>query len=192
MLDFDYCGRRARDERAIALASPCAKARAIHFELATLYDRRAQQPLCSLRILVVEDEYLIASEIEETLAGKGAEIVGPAGCVETADELLSATAVQAAVVDLRLGGEMAFDLLDRLADRRVPAVLVTGYDREAIPPAYRALQLIQKPICADALTEALVAPAGLRFDNLDLRAFDDLHSARDLNGAAFVNKKAAP
>jgi hypothetical protein len=166
MLDFDYCGRRARDERAIALASPCAKARAIHFELATLYDRRAQQPLRSLRILVVEDEYLIASEIEETLAGKGAEIVGPA--------------------------EMAFDLLDRLADRRVPAVLVTGYDREAIPPAYRALQLIQKPICADALTEALVAPAGLRFDNLDLRAFDDLHSARDLNGAAFVNKKAAP
>ena len=81
MLDFDYCGRRARDERAIALASPCAKARAIHFELATLYDRRAQQPLRSLRILVVEDEYLIASEIEETLAGKGAEIVGPAGCV---------------------------------------------------------------------------------------------------------------
>lgn len=78
------------------------------------------------------------------------------------------------------------------AFRRVPAVLVTGYDREAIPPAYRALQLIQKPICADALTEALVAPAGLRFDNLDLRAFDDLHSARDLNGAAFVNKKAAP
>jgi DNA-binding NtrC family response regulator len=50
--------------------------------------------------------------------------------VETADELLSATAVQAAVVDLRLGGEMAFDLLDRLADRRVPAVLVTGYDRK--------------------------------------------------------------
>ena len=49
MLDFDYCGRRARDERAIALASPCAKARAIHFELATLYDRRAQQPLVSVR-----------------------------------------------------------------------------------------------------------------------------------------------
>ena len=99
MLDLDYCGRRARDERAIALASPCAKAR---------------------------------------------------------------------------------------ADRRVRGVLVRGYVREAIPPAYRALQLIQKPICADALTEALVAPAGLRFDNLDLRAFDDLHSARDLNGAAFV------
>lgn len=62
MLDFDYCGRRARDERAIALASPCAKARAIHFELATLYDRRAQQPLRSLRILVVEDELLIFTE----------------------------------------------------------------------------------------------------------------------------------
>lgn len=92
-----------------------------------------------------EDEYLIASEIEETLARKGAEVVGPAGCVETADELLAATAVQAAVVDLRLGGEMAFDLLDRLADRSVPAVLVTGYDRASIPRPYRSL-----PFCPEA------------------------------------------
>ena len=90
------------------------------------------------RILVVEDEYVIAMEIAGVLEDCGAEIVGPVGSVGEALDLVSRQRlIDGAVLDVNLGGERVFPVARLLAARSVPYLFVTGYD---------ALELAEFPI----------------------------------------------
>jgi DNA-binding NtrC family response regulator len=97
------------------------------------------------RILVVEDEYFLASDLAEAIDATGARVIGPTGRLNDAKELARSQELDMAVLDVNLRGEMVFELLDQLIDRHVPILLATGYSRAALPERYRACHLLEKP-----------------------------------------------
>jgi len=113
------------------------------------------------RILVVEDEYLLAEDLAETLAGLGVCVLGPVGALDEALELLDTLlttdgGLDGAVLDVNLRGQMVFPLADALAARRVPYVFATGYGPEVLPERYRSAPLLQKPIQPRLLLSLLI------------------------------------
>jgi len=101
--------------------------------------------LSQAKILVVEDEYFLASDLAEAINGAGATVIGPTGRLEDAKELVRTEELNMAVLDVNLRGEMVFELLDDLIARKVPILLATGYSRAALPVQYRACHLVEKP-----------------------------------------------
>lgn len=78
-------------------------------------------------ILVVEDEFFTAMEVQSILTGAGYEVLGPAANVETALALLDERTPDAAVLDVNLGGERVTPVAEALEERQIPFVLATGY-----------------------------------------------------------------
>lgn len=108
------------------------------------------------RVLVVEDEYLLAEDACMELDRLGAVVMGPVPTVREALDLVAGTpAPDAAILDINLGGEMAFPVADALRARGIPFVFATGYDAEVIPEAYAAVPRIEKPLGLREVTEAL-------------------------------------
>jgi DNA-binding LytR/AlgR family response regulator len=112
-------------------------------------------PLDGRRVLVVEDEYLIAEDLREQLEASGAQVIGPVGHLEAALDHARDERIDAAVLDLNLGGAAAFPVADLLADRSVPMVFSTGYDAIAIPPRYAHVRTCIKPLAIATLVRAL-------------------------------------
>ena len=108
------------------------------------------------RILVVEDEYMIAQEIVGVLADAGAEILGPVPRLAAATQLIaSENRIDGALLDVNLGNDAIWPAVDALLARHIPLVLATGYDASAIPPAYAHLPRCEKPISGQDLAHAL-------------------------------------
>lgn len=104
------------------------------------------------RVLVVEDEYILAEDLREELERAGAVILGPVPTVAEALELLRiGPAPDVAVLDINLQGEMAWPVADRLRDMDVPFIFATGYEAEAIPRAYADVPRAEKPVAVRGL-----------------------------------------
>lgn len=116
-------------------------------------------PLHDQRILVVEDDYLIAAALAELLEESGAVVVGPFGRVAQALDAIrgAAAPLAAGVLDVDLRGETSYPVADALAALGVKVVLTTGYDTSAIAPEYRHLPRCEKPVTRRAVIEALGA-----------------------------------
>jgi DNA-binding response OmpR family regulator len=97
------------------------------------------------RILVVEDEFLIAMEVEDILRALGAEVVGPFGRLEPALGAVLKEDIHGAVLDVRLDGETSEEIAAVLVSRGVPVLLTTGYEGEQLPPVLRNLPRLRKP-----------------------------------------------
>ena len=104
-----------------------------------------QRPLQGRRVLLVEDEYLVAMEIEDILVELGAEVVGPFARVEPALSAARREALDGAVLDVRLDGETIDVVAAVLVARGVPVLLTTGYEGEQLPPDLRPLPRLRKP-----------------------------------------------
>jgi CheY-like chemotaxis protein len=115
-----------------------------------------------LRVLVVEDEALIAMDLGAALRGAGCEVVGPVARPDRALGHVDAGAIDAAVLDINLGGETVFAVADALARREVPFVFVTGYDRGALPERLRDRPLLGKPYSARSVLALLGEAVGRR------------------------------
>ena len=108
------------------------------------------------RILVVEDEYLIADDVRMALEEAGAEVLGPVASVKDAEELISSDPViDAALLDVNVRGEQIFAVADQLAERGVPFVFATGYDQASIPDRYSDRPCLEKPIKARQIANIL-------------------------------------
>jgi CheY-like chemotaxis protein len=108
------------------------------------------------RILIVEDEVLIALDTQETLCEVGYEVIGPATSIDQALMLLKTAPLDGAVMDINLGQEQIWPVADALAARKVPFVLLTGMASDCkIPDAHRDAPLIGKPVLPDKLLAAL-------------------------------------
>ena len=113
--------------------------------------------LSGRRILVVEDDYMIAEGIAEMLSEAGAEALGPVPTVADAICLVAAEGrVDAALLDVNLRGERIWPVVDALLAREVPLVLSTGYDENTIPETYAHLPRCGKPATGQAIAHALV------------------------------------
>jgi DNA-binding response OmpR family regulator len=98
------------------------------------------------RLLVVEDEALVAMLIEDVLADAGFEVVGPFGQAAKALSSLADETVDAAILDVNLGGgERSYSVANELSERGVPYIFLTGYGRAGIDPRYADIPVLQKP-----------------------------------------------
>jgi CheY-like chemotaxis protein len=97
------------------------------------------------RIMIVEDEYLIAMEIQDLLLDLGAEIVGPFGRLAPAVEAVNREQLHGALLDVRLDGETIDEIAETLVARGVPVLLTTGYEKEQLPPSLQHLSRVRKP-----------------------------------------------
>ncbi len=100
--------------------------------------------LAGKRVLVLEDEYFIASDIRQLLSDQDAIVIGPVGSLSQGLALAS-DPIDLAVLDVNLEGEQSFEVADVLLRRAVPFMFVTDYDRGSLPQRYRAEARIGKP-----------------------------------------------
>jgi len=118
--------------------------------------------LSGLRILVVEDDYIVADECGALLRKHGAEILGPVPDIARARACLGAAPPDCILLDINLKGEMAFDLAREIVVRGIPLVFTTSYDSSVLPASLRGRTLLQKPIETRALIQAVRRETRLR------------------------------
>lgn len=109
------------------------------------------------RVLVVEDNYLLALELADALEAANAVVVGP--CSNLADAGLHLAHSDLAVLDVNLSGQNTFHLADRLKALDVPYVFFTGYDKNVLPERFAGIDCITKPL-----------PPSIVVQHLDLRS----------------------
>ena len=98
-----------------------------------------------LRVLVVEDEPLIAMALEDVLVDQGIRVVGPAFDLEEALRLGREEDLDGAILDINIAGRKVFEVADTLAARAIPFVYVTGYSSDFLRDCDRDRPLLQKP-----------------------------------------------
>jgi CheY-like chemotaxis protein len=120
------------------------------------------QPLSGRRVLIVEDESLVAMLLETILEDMGCTPVGPASTVAEGLSMVAADApLDAALLDVNVAGSQVFPVAQALKDRGVPFVFSTGYGEGGLPDAWRGQSTIQKPFTEAAIREALMAAMGV-------------------------------
>jgi two-component sensor histidine kinase len=130
------------------------------------------------RILLVEDEPLVAMDIESQLEALGCEIVGPAGTLERAMQLIAAGGFDAALLDANLAGRPVHELAEALTRKGIPFSFATGYGREALPLGFREAALLSKPFGPNQLVA--VVKALLDGQNQPLGDFPPLRAANSV------------
>ncbi len=117
----------------------------------------ADSALRDRRILVVEDEFLIAMSLQDALENAGAVVVGPAPSVEKAiKQIESEPHIDAAVLDVNLGGMLAYPVADMLVAKNIPFVFTSGYEDNLLKSRYAQVKNCPKPYQFRAMEEALV------------------------------------
>ncbi len=111
--------------------------------------------LVGKRVLVVEDELLVAMLVEDMLADAGCIVVGPFARVTTALAAARMAAVDVALLDVNVAGEMVFPVAYVLEERGIPFLFVTGYGQAALPSNRPHWKACAKPFQAQHLTECL-------------------------------------
>jgi PAS domain S-box-containing protein len=135
--------------QAAAMVSPKAAPQS------TVTEFKARPKLSGRQLLVVEDEPLVALDIAGGLKDAGAEVVGPTGMEIEALQIIESTALDAAVLDASLHGRPVDKIAAALTKRNIPFVFVTGYGRDALPPAFAKGLLVSKPFSHQQLAEAV-------------------------------------
>ena len=107
------------------------------------------------RVLVVEDEFLIADDLARALRDVGAIPVGPVATIDEAEEIVRRQALDAAIVDLNLRGRMASDFARRLVSTGLPCLIVSGYDGAGLSESISGIARLEKPVSATVVIETL-------------------------------------
>lgn len=110
-----------------------------------------------LRILIVEDEMLVALNIEDMLIELGHEVAGIASRLEPALVLARDGRFDVAMLDVNLAGDRSFPIADLLIERNIPFLFATGYGLDGIEERYRDRLILQKPFRVGDLAAALDA-----------------------------------
>jgi CheY-like chemotaxis protein len=109
------------------------------------------------RILVVEDEYLVAMSLAEALQDAGSIVLGPVSSVDKAIKTIeSEPHIDGAVLDVNLGGVLAYPVADMLIARKIPFVFTSGYEDNVLRNRYAHVKNCPKPYLFRAIEEALV------------------------------------
>lgn len=113
------------------------------------------------RILIVEDDYLIAALLEDIMKAAGWRVVGPIGQLAEAIEAAAHQECDAALLDVNLGGETIYPVAEMLSARKVPFMFLTGYGAEGLEQPFAQRPRLGKPFRTKELLGAvarLVAP----------------------------------
>ena len=107
------------------------------------------------RILVVEDEALIAMDLQALLEDAGYRVLGPANSSSAAMKLIDADEPDVALLDVNLGRSDAFGVASILIERNTKVIFLTGHTAHKLPPAHRHLPLVSKPYLPQVLLQAV-------------------------------------
>ena len=107
------------------------------------------------RILILEDEAVVAMDIAAELEDDDWEVVGPAGALDKAEALARTEHLDAALLDINLSGANSFDLAARLRQDGVRVVFLTGYSAETLPETLSDCIVVSKPVIMSQLLSAL-------------------------------------
>jgi CheY-like chemotaxis protein len=116
---------------------------------------KAPSATAGLRVLVVEDETVIAMLVEDMLAELGHHVVAVAGTLEQAARLADEAEFDGALLDVNLHGLKVDPVADTLARRGIPFIFTTGYGERGVPESYRDRPALQKPYRTEDLGRAL-------------------------------------
>jgi CheY-like chemotaxis protein len=107
------------------------------------------------RVLVVEDEALLAETLCDLLQDAGCEPVGPAATVAAALHLIEQGRIDVALLDIRLKRETSFPIAHTLRQRGIPWLFLTSYAQHQLPDDLSDALVIEKPFSPPALIEAV-------------------------------------
>jgi DNA-binding response OmpR family regulator len=120
-----------------------------------LEENVSAKPKC--RVLVVEDEAMIAMLVEDMVLEFGSEIVGPAARVEQALSLAGSAELDAAILDINVGGAVIFPVAHVLEARGIPIIFATGYGPATVPARFQGRPVLSKPFSFRDLSGVLRA-----------------------------------
>jgi len=112
--------------------------------------------LTGRRVLIVEDELMIAELWEMALTDAGCEVLGPFPHIDPALRAIATAKIDAALLDVNLRGRTVLPVAAALAERRVPFLFVTGYGPAGVPAPYRDRPVLTKPCPLPTLITAFV------------------------------------
>jgi two-component SAPR family response regulator len=116
--------------------------------------------LNGLRVIVVEDETLLAMLLEDMLAELGCEVLWTAHRVGKALELMAQSAPDAAVLDVNIAGDPVYPVAQALVERDIPFVFATGYGTRGLDDSWRDRPIVQKPFQMEHLSRGLLTALG--------------------------------
>lgn len=116
--------------------------------------------LIGLRVLVVEDEMMVAMLIEDFLEAFGCTIVGPVARIADAIRLASTEAIDVAMLDMNIAGQSIYPVAEELAQRDIPFIFVSGYGAEHFRGEYKNRPKLSKPFRRLDLQRILTATFG--------------------------------
>jgi DNA-binding response OmpR family regulator len=115
------------------------------------------KPLLGCRILIVEDNFLLAEAVAEILESAGAKIVGPhASMIEAFENLTEINAIDGAILDIGLGEHVSYPLAEALQTTGIPFMFLTGVKRDSLPPQFARTPHMLKPFTDEILVARLV------------------------------------
>ncbi|WP_245413457.1 response regulator [Mangrovicella endophytica] len=121
-------------------------------------DRPALQ---GLRVFIVEDESLVAMQLEDMLFDFGCDVVGLAMQVARGIEMAAAAeALDVAILDVNIGGQKVYPIAELLRRNGVPIVFATGYGRAGVEAEWQDCPVLQKPYTADQVGSTIEAVLG--------------------------------
>jgi ActR/RegA family two-component response regulator len=108
-------------------------------------------------VLILEGDYIQATDLTDAMEAAGHRVLGPAPSMKRAFELARATPPDAALIDLNVKGEDAGPMISELEERKIPLVIITGYG-EAVDGRFAPHLVLHKPLkSADAVAVALAS-----------------------------------
>ena len=113
------------------------------------------KPLEGLRVLIVEDDYFVASEMRDIVEDLGGVVLGPVARLEPARRLAQSDPPDAAVLDVRLNGDDSLPLADELIACDTPIIFATGYGTDSLPERFAATPRVAKPFSRTSVERTL-------------------------------------
>ncbi len=113
------------------------------------------QLLRGQRILVVEDNFIMALDLSQLVEELGGAVVGPAGRLDEGMALAQSNDLDGAILDVNLDGANTFNLADGLLAGNVPVIFATGYDSKTLPDRFVDAPKLSKPFNLDTVKKAI-------------------------------------
>jgi two-component sensor histidine kinase len=130
----------------------------------------AVESLAGVRLLVIEDETLVALDIVSVLEDAGAAILGPAATAEQALKFIAAGSIDGALLDGNLNGHPVDEVAAALTRENIPFLFVSGYGAESLPRAFANAPALSKPFLPEALVVAVTELIAPRADIVHIRS----------------------
>jgi CheY-like chemotaxis protein len=108
-----------------------------------------------MKVMIAEDEFLVALVLEEDLRANGHAVLGPYATVEEAERAARCEDIDVAVLDINMAGTMAYPVADALRQRGIPYIFLSGYGSSALPEPHQTASCLTKPYELTALLRAI-------------------------------------